>query len=854
MSKLAGRITRTQLLTSAAAAAVMVGSSISASAQDANEGFSLEEILVTAQKREATLLETPVAVSAIGGQTMELAQARDLTALQTLVPSLTITQRASASNTSFSIRSIGSSTFNFGLEPAVGVFVDGVYRSRNGASVNDFLGMERVEVLRGPQSTLFGKNTTAGVINYVTKAPHYDTEVEGEFTYGNYDAKVFKGAINLPLQEDRLAVRLDVNVNKRDGVIDNIDGRQLNERDRYGFRGQILFEPTESTRLRIIGDYSDLNEECCAAPFFVVAPDTQAALTILGSQVPGATWEDRTTFIDGEVVVGNLESYGVSGQLDIDFEKFTLTSITAYRGYRELQDIDADFSDLQLNKRRVLDQDYDTFTQEIRLTSSTDGPLEWMVGAYYFNQDLTADNQTIQGPGLRQFSDILTGGAIAPLEAGLGVPTGTFLAEDSGQIRGLFNQDNETFAAFAQVDWHITDRLTLTGGVRYTDDKKTMVSDIEINDPFAALNFVDLWGPVYSGGVLQGLIAQGVPADQAAVLAQSAGAAAAGVATTACAGGLANNPLDPFNPVCNDLLGLTSLQFFPPANNVDGTLKDDAFTGNIILNFEMNDNVTVYASYSRGYKAGGFALDSAAARVGSFQFDNEIADNYELGLKARVLDNRMSLDFALFDQSIKDFQENVFTGSSFVPDNAGKIKVRGLEFDGKFQATPELLFTAAFTWFFDNKYSQFENGPCPVSDTSNCFIAQIEGALPRFVQDLSGATLAESSEFSGSASATYRRPINDSLEMFVRGELFYQSSQNLSVSQDPLQFQDGFALVGASAGIGDIDGAWSLQLWSRNLLNEKYVLDTFNSTIPGGSLNAYVGDPRTYGLTLRFRY
>ncbi|WP_262692250.1 TonB-dependent receptor [Kordiimonas aestuarii] len=839
------RVRCAQLMLSTAAGAMMVtGAAFAQENQDSGSesgGFALEEILVTAQKREATLLETPVAVSAIGGSTMELAQARDLTSLQTLVPSLQIVQRASASNTSFSVRGIGSSTFNFGLEPAVGVFVDGVYRSRNGASVNDFLGIERIEVLRGPQSTLFGKNTSAGVINYVTKAPHYDFEVEGELTYGNYDAKVGKAAVNIPIQEDRLAVRLDANVNKRDGTIDNADGRQLNERDRFGLRGQILFEPTDTTSIRIIGDYSDLNEECCAAPFYVLAPGSQQALTVLGSDINGAPdIKDRTTNIDGEVVVGNLESYGISGQIDIDFESFTLTSITAFRGYRELQDIDADFSDLQLNKRRVLDQDYDTFTQEIRVTSTTDGPLEWMAGIYYFNQDLTADNQTIQGPGLRPFADILSGGAISQLEAGLGVPSGTFLADGSGQLRGLFNQKNESYSAFAQVDWHVTDRFTLTGGLRYTHDKKSMDSDIVINDPFAALDFVQIFvGQAVQQAVAQAA-AQGVPPEviQSTVI-PTATAQASAVAT---------------NPDYNPLLGLTGLQFFPPASNVDDSFSKGNLSGNLIANMELDDNVTVYASYARGYKAGGFALDSAAARVGDFQFDEEISTSWELGLKARLMDNRMSLDFALFDQKVDGFQENIFTGSSFVPGNVD-AKAQGLEFDGKFQASPELLLTGGFTWLWTAEYDNFTNGPCPAHDTTGCeFVAPEGGGILRPLQDLSGSRLSETPKFTGNATATYRRAINDNLEGFLRTEVYYNSYTNLSVSQDERQFQDAYFLVGASVGVGDIDGAWSLQLWARNLLNEAYVLDTFDSTIPGGSLNAYIGDPRTYGLTLRFRY
>ena len=839
------RVRTAQLMLSTAAAAVVAtGAAFAQDAQDgdsATSGYQLEEILVTAQKREATILETPVAVSAIGGSTMELAQARDLTSLQTLVPSLQITQRASASNTSFSVRGIGSSTFNFGLEPAVGVFVDGVYRSRNGASVNDFLGIERIEVLRGPQSTLFGKNTSAGVINYVTKAPHYDFEVEGELTYGNYDAKVGKAAVNVPLIQDQLAMRLDVNVNKRDGTITNIDGRELNERDRYGLRGQILWEPSDRTRIRIIGDYSDLNEECCAAPFFVITDESQLALSVLGSQINGAPpLKDRQTAIDGEVVVGNLESYGVSAQVDIDFDGFTLTSITAFRGYRELQDIDTDFSDLQLNKRRVLDQDYDTFTQELRITSTTDGPVEWMAGVYYYNQDLSADNQTIQGPGLRPFADVLTGGAISELEAGLGAPAGSYLADGSGQLLGLFNQKNESYSAFAQIDWHVTDRFTLTGGLRYTHDKKTMNSDIVIDDPFAALDFVDIFVGQAVQQAAADAAADGVPPEVInEVVIPQATAQATAVAT---------------NPDYNPLLGLTGLQFFPPAENVNDSFSDNNISGNIIANMELNDDVTVYASYSRGFKAGGFALDSAAARVGDFRFDKEISTSWELGLKARLMDNRMSLDFALFDQKVDGFQENIFTGSSFVPGNVD-AKAQGLEFDGKFQATPELLLTGGFTWLWEAEYDNFPNGPCPAHDTTGCeFVAPEGGGILRPLQNLSGERLSENPKFTGNATVTYRKAINNSLEGFMRSEVYYSGYKNLSVSQDERQFQDSYFLVGASVGVGDIDGAWSLQLWARNLFNETYILDTFDSTIPGGSLNAYVGDPRTYGLTLRFRY
>ncbi|MFC3051503.1 TonB-dependent receptor [Kordiimonas pumila] len=847
MKKISYGHVSSKFMASVAVCAAALGAALPAHAQaDTGKHFALEEIVVTAQKREATLKDTPIAVSAVGGSTMELAQLRDIRDLQVLVPSLQIAQRASASNTSYSIRGISSSTFNFGLEPAVGVFVDGVYRSRNGASVNDFLGIERIEVLRGPQSTLFGKNTTAGVVNIITKAPTYDTGVEGELTYGNYDAFVAKGAINLPITEDKLAVRLDMNWNQRDGVIDNYDGRELNERDRYGMRGQVLYEPSENTRVRLIADYNNLNEECCAAPFFEITPQTQPILSLLGSQITAVDLKSRTTFINGEARA-KLTTYGFSGQIDHDFDSFTLTSITAYRDYDEYQNIDADFSDLNLNSHRILNQSYNTFTQEIRLASTTDKPVQWMVGAYYFKQDLQATNSTVQGAALRPFADLLTFdadvglSAISQLEIGLGVPSGTFLANGSGQLAGIFDQTNETYAAFGQVDWHVSDDLTVTAGVRYTHDKKSMVSDITIDDPFAALDFVE----IFVGQAVQAAAAQaaanGVPQDVIiSTVIPQATAQASAVAT---------------NPDINPLLALGALQFFPPAPDVDGDISDSAITGNLIVSYDVSEKLNLYASYARGYKGGGFALDSAAARVGSFSFDNETVNAFELGVKARLMDNRMSLDFALYDQTINDFQENLFVGSSFIPGNAGKIKVRGLEFDGKFQATPELLLTAGFLWNFKAEYAEYLNGPCPVVAQENCTPVQAEGGTAIvLVQDLSGTRLSEAPKFSGNFTATYMKPIGHDLEMFLRGQLYYQGYASLASDADPRQFQDAYALVDASIGVGAEDGSWQLQFWGRNLFDKFYVIDTFNSTFPGGSLDAYVGDPRTYGLTLRFKY
>ncbi len=376
----------------------------------------MDTITVTAQRRETTLQDTPVAVTAVSGDVLEQSQLRDVRDLQTLVPALSVSQNSSSSNASFSIRAVGSSTFNFGIEPSVGVFVDGVYRSRNGASIGDFLGVQRIEVLRGPQSTLFGKNTSAGVINFVTETPADTFGYEGEVTLGSFNQRTFRGMIENGLG-DGISGRLDVNINQRGGFITNVpDGRDVNERNRWGWRGQLFFEPNDRLSLRIIGDMQQIDENCCAAPFTLVSPGNAGAFTLLGvTQLPVNPYSGQIA-IDGSIA-SLINSGGLSAELNYEFDGFTFTSITAYRAYDEDQDIDPDWVDQPFNQRRFLDQDYQTTTQEFRMTSTGDRTVDYLLGAYFFHQNLNTTNITRQGPLLRPFGDLFSGGGVAFVEA-----------------------------------------------------------------------------------------------------------------------------------------------------------------------------------------------------------------------------------------------------------------------------------------------------------------------------------------------------------------------------------------------------------------------------------------------------
>jgi len=834
-----------RFLTGTALASLALTTTATGQDQDGgNANFVVEELVVTAQKRESTLLETPVAITAIGGVEVSRAQARDVRDLSTLVPSLQINTFAAPSNTAFSIRGIGSSTFNFGIEPAVGVFVDGVYRARNGASINDFLGLERVEVLRGPQSTLFGKNTTGGVINFITKLPNQEEwDIEGELTYGNYDATVIKAGISGPIIEDVLAIRLDGNFNQRDGFVENIsNGDQLNERDRYGLRGQLYFTPNDQLSVRLIADYNDLDENCCAAGFIAYPPGGDQLLAAFGGVAAPADPFARQVAVNGGVNT-ELENWGFSAQIDYDFGDFTLTSTTAYRELEELQRIDSDFTDLALAQPRTITQGYETFTQELRIASNGSNIVDWQFGAYFFDQSLNTNNQTVFAPLARPVLDALAGGGISGLEASLGIPAGTFLASGSGLLRSLYEQENTSYSFFAQADWHVTDRLTVSAGLRYVVDEKNVVSDVLIDDPFAAVDLVQVGAAGISA-------ATGLPI---ALLLDQANFTN-GVIDGALAGtGIPSSAVNPQNPLVNPALGLADLQLFPPTPNIDLDREDDALVGNITFAYDVSDTTNVYLNYSRGFKGGGFSLDPGAVRVGQVGFDPETADSIELGLKGRYFDGKLSVNAAGFWQEVDDFQQFIFVGSSFFPANAG-IRTAGLEVEAAWAVTPNFNITSGFTWLATNEFTEFENGPCPsdFEQFEGCSLTVLPGSItPVPVQDLSGVTQAGFPEFSGVTTFNYNRSISDNLDLFARAEIAYNTAYFIVTSLDPNQRNSAFFPVGASVGIADKDGQWQLQFWGRNIFDEEFLQSSFPNPI-GFGLNGYPNDPQTYGVTLSF--
>ena len=409
---------RIALLTGAAALAVpsvataqeveeTTAASDTAAEQDAAGDDNV--IIVTATKREQTLQEIPVAVSVTSGEAIERNAIRDLKDLQTLVPSLRVNQLQSSANTNFLIRGFGNGANNAGIEPSVGVFVDGVYRSRTASQITDLPDVQRVEVLRGPQSTLFGKNASAGVISIITKKPEFEFGGSAELSYGNFDAIVGKAVVTGPIG-DSLAFSLAGGVNKRDGYLDDLGtGSDSNDRDRWVTRGQLLFDNGGPLSVRLIGDYDRIDEICCGV-INLRRSDASNAILAIGGQIPNPNEPFADVIYSNFDSLNDIKNWGVSGQIDYEIGDWTVTSITAYRDSRAITDQDSDFTSADLIGRNFADVGLETFTQELRLAGNIGDRIDVLLGAFYFNEDIAQRNEIFFGEDFREYANLLIGG------------------------------------------------------------------------------------------------------------------------------------------------------------------------------------------------------------------------------------------------------------------------------------------------------------------------------------------------------------------------------------------------------------------------------------------------------------
>lgn len=907
---------RIRLLSACAASVLVAALGAPAYAQDAPASPEQEEstsesneIVITAQGRAQVLADVPLAVSAISAETLQQSGASDIRQLNQVAPSLLVSSTGSEANGSARIRGIGTVGDNPGLESSVAVFIDGVYRSRSGIGLNELGEIERIEVLRGPQGTLFGRNASAGLINIVSKAPSPEFEGGAEATYGNYDHLRLSGYLNVPLG-DTLAGRIDGVYVKRDGFYHDVtNDTDVNNRNRYFVRGQLQFEPSSDLTVRLIGDYTKRDEDCCGAVYvtsdinpFIGGLNDPAQNNIvrvlrdLGQ--PMAAFSDpysRNLYVSpGRSYAGTTEDWGASLQIDWNFGGAKLTSITGYRNYKSDQGSDTDYSYVDILYRAAdggSAREFKTFSQELRLQGTAfNETLDWLVGGYYANEDLTVTDNLRFGSQYGRFATcrIVTGSALAalysPTSAGcLAARPAAFGAaspiiygafdrldgiNDRGSTRDRYSQNSRNWALFTHNIVHLAKGFDLTLGLRYTNERKRFDATFG-NDNVACTQNQAALLPLRSVASLTAVVD--------------------GILALSCQG----NSTAELNGV-----------------SINDERNEDEFTGTAVLSWKPIDDLLVYGSYSRGYKAGGFNLDRSAlkapvapfggqagaqALVRNLQFDPEIVNAFEIGAKYST--GPFSLNVAAFRQEFKNFQLNTFNGTVFLVQNVNGCSsgLNGGDRDqSKFPTASNYNAAASATGACgsgDVTYGvlsqgiELEASLVPVRDLRiglgltyaetkyrDDLVGTAAGApLDQALRKLPGDNLSNAPEFVTTASVAWTPALGGSgLSGLVYFDTRMTSDYNTGSDLFPQKEQDGYVLVNGRIGIRGRDERWAVELWAQNLLNQDYTQVAFNSPFqegaagapftdpqyPGGRqiFSAYLAEPRTYGVTLRTRF
>ncbi|MGH8179063.1 MAG: TonB-dependent receptor [Steroidobacter sp.] len=803
-----------------AALALSALPAIAQKTEQAESGRSIETIVVTAQKREQSLQDVPIVVTAVSEQLLQDTGVQDIKDLTILTPGLTVTSTSNESSTTARIRGIGTVGDNPGLESSVGVVIDGVYRPRNGVSFGDLGELERIEVLKGPQGTLFGKNTSAGVINVVSKRPTSDFESDIELSAGNYGALEGSASINGPLA-DKLAGRLYVAARERDGLLDVERGPgprtedEDGDRSFYTARGQVLLEPSESLDIRLVGDYSERDENCCAAPQAVLTP-SPAVLGALNATVPGSFANPADPFerraFSNRSTEQSITDQGASVEVNWDLDALggaTLTSITAWREWEIDSAQDSDFTTVDILYRDANGDNGNTFEQlseELRVGGETDR-LNWTVGAFYAAEDLDSRNQLFYGTQFQQYYSTLLGNPAA-IGALTGLGAAAFVGGQGTQDR--YEQDSETWALFTNNNFQVTDALELTLGLRYTSESKDLDTQ-----------YFNQHGGVGCQALRNRLLPVILPSVPAAALPTIFGI---GCATFA-------------DPLFNNLATTQTID----ENERSGTAK---------AAYRFTDEVMAYLSFARGYKASGFNMDRERTNSNisnsplappiqadtDTRFDKELVDSYELGMKTQWLENSLLLNGAVFYQDYTDFQLNTFTGIVFVVESLPQVVSQGVDLD--------------IVWYTPLEQLSIQGGVTYAETTIEDFGA----ALPLFSVARKNDTLSFAPEWSGSLSATFEQPVGANLLFRANLGAKYMSEYNTGSSLDPLKIQDAYTLVNARLGFGADDESWMIEAWSQNVTDEEYYQVAFDGTLQGGTIDAFLGAPRTYGVTARFKF
>ncbi len=777
-------------------------------AADADKAVGVEEVVVTALKRPENIQDVPMSVSAFSGEQLAKANISTVAEVSRFVPSLSIQQSTNNRNSSIILRNVGTSGTNPGTDQDVGVFIDGVYVQVAGPVYSELSDISTVEVLRGPQGTLYGRNTPVGAINITTRAPTDRTEAENTLQYGDSNRIKVAGLVGGALAPT-LTGRVSYWFNRDNGEFKNIyDGSHTGKDRKAGIRGRLRWTPAEDTTVDLIAYYSHAKAlgtngkqvdplgpggivfgysptpTSLATSPFVIAQT--AANPTHPYQVPG---KFEVQAADPSENTTNM--YGVSGQLTHGLPSInaTITDILAYNSYYDHTPNQSPGSlplSIAVNEQR---DKINATSNELRIASDNKQKIEYVGGLYYYHSTLRYDAiTTIEAQSNRVFPATTGGGGRIP----------------AGNRQTLnYDQTINAFAVFGQATLNVTDQFRLTAGGRWSHDKKS-----------SAISAV-----------------------------------------------LSNITGGPVSPVFSANQG--------GGGALTGRRTDKDTTWSVGGQYDLTDGVMAYAIAGSGYKDGGF--NSRSAVVMPYTFGPETSRTYEVGVKSTLFDRKLLLNVDVFRMTVDDYQQSTLTpqGVGFVVGNAGNFRNQGVEADAQAAPIEQLSLKASMSYIKSKITSGADRQTC---DTTFPFqgsnpppsSGQFSDATKTFC-NFNGLSLPFSPKFRGSLAARWEQPLaNTGWRWFAAASMNYQSSQYLEPSLDPRAHQSGYSLYDGSLGVTTESGDWRVSLWGKNLGNREYFIteapQTQAANVSGGGTRpangfiGWLGLPRTYGVEVFHRW
>ena len=762
-------------------------------AQD-NDSPMLEEIIVTAQKREQSLADVPISVAVIDEEHLKEQAIEKMADLQFSVPNFTMAE--SGIGTNVFIRGIGSGN-NQGFEQSVGVYVDGIHHGRAQQARAPFFDLQRVEVLRGPQSILFGKNSIAGALNMTTAKP--TNEFEGSvtlnhgFTFGDTEgALVLSGPAS-----DRFRYRIAGRYHESDGFIENLTlNRDEPQQEDYTLRTTFEYDVNdnmmatlklESSSFDVVGRNIEIAGEVAAAagPF--------AGLTY--SQIlVGGLGQDPSVLnntIDGKRHsngdFSNNDQFEAVLTLDWDLDNHTLQSITGISNFEYQDNCDCDFTGADVFSLPIEEQ-YDQFSQEIRLTSNGGETVDYIVGGFFQTSDHEYRDALVLKP-TSVLVPLLNGNPALPP----GV-VGTTLAGTSGPREAIV--DTDIYSAFTQFDWHISDTMTLQIGGRLTHESKSGSKNITITQM------------------------DGSPLSDAQILAPDWYGLVFDIGSSNITGLI--------DPTLADRLG---------THPVTGDRSETKFSPDVKLYWDVSADTMLYASIVKGSKSGGFDFrannkGASATLEQGFEFEDESAISFEFGGKMSLADGAAEFNFSAFLTQYEDLQVSIFDGTlGFNVGNAAEADVKGLELDGRWQATNSLTIAGSLA-FTDFEFGDYTNGQCYFGQAPNG--PQAEDGFC----DYSGQTNQLVSDWQGTFSANHHHELSGGLDLNTSLNVFFTDDYHASASLDPALIQDSYANVNLRVSLSNADSGWDVAVLGQNLTDETIIRFGGDAPLSGSTFGA----------------